>query len=122
MRKGWREGRGSIILMPSIIGLSISDVVTLSAYGGFFKEFYTRVFTYYASTYGNNSVNAELSRNGIVYEPSVAESIFLYLLKQVLNTSPLSFSAAFLLSSFPLYLLYSLYLLRLEYQFSSGGN
>mgnify|MGYP000846061975 CR=1 FL=1 len=57
-------------------GLGKSDNENRDMIGGIFTEFVRRVWTYYADTYGRDSVNAVLCNDGYYYEPSVAERIF----------------------------------------------
>jgi len=57
-------------------GLGKSDVETREAVSGLFGEFVERVRRHYVEKYGAGSKNAELSRGGYYYEPSVAEKVF----------------------------------------------
>ncbi len=57
-------------------GLGKSDVETRAAIGGLFKEFVDRVRDHYIETYGPQSENAKLSRDGYYFEPRVAEKVF----------------------------------------------
>lgn len=60
----------------STSGLGKSDVETIDAIGGLFREFTGRVLAHYSETFGATSEQVELCRNGYYYEPSVAERIF----------------------------------------------
>jgi hypothetical protein len=60
----------------SASGLGKSDVEERSVVGGIFAEFVERVRQHYADTYGEDSEDYALCREGYYYEPSVAESIF----------------------------------------------
>lgn len=57
-------------------GLGKSDVETRAAIGGLFKEFINGVRDHYVETYGPDSANVELSRDGYYFEPHVAEKVF----------------------------------------------
>ena len=57
-------------------GLGKSDVETRAAIGGLFKEFVGRVRDHYIETYGPQSENVKLSRDGYYFEPHVAEKVF----------------------------------------------
>lgn len=57
-------------------GLGKSDVETRAAIGGLFNEFIKRVRDHYTETYGPQSENAKLSRDGYYFEPHVAEKVF----------------------------------------------
>ena len=64
-------------------GLGKSDVENRAAVGGLFKEFADRVYRHYVSTYGKDSKNVRLCRQGYYYEPHVAERVF----QEMLNES-----------------------------------
>ncbi len=63
-------------------GLGKSDIEHRELIGGLFQEFVNRVHRYYIETWGHEHPNTLLSRNGYVYEPSVAETIFETMLKE----------------------------------------
>ena len=60
----------------SASGLGKSDIEKRRATGGIFLEFVARVFRHYVETYGAESRNVELCKEGYYYEPSVAEAVF----------------------------------------------
>ena len=57
-------------------GLGKSDIENRAMIGGLFKEFTQHVLRHYVESYGADSENVRLCRDGYYYEPSVAESIF----------------------------------------------
>lgn len=65
----------------SASGLGKSDIETKEAIGGLFREFVGHVREHYVRTYGEGSENVRLSRDGYYYEPSVAEAVFLRMVK-----------------------------------------
>ena len=56
-------------------GLGKSDIENRAMIGGLFKEMIDRVYEHYVSTYGKDSENVRLCRDGYYYEPSVAEAV-----------------------------------------------
>lgn len=60
----------------SASGLGKSDIENRAAIRGFFAEFVERVHRHYLETYGPDSENVRLCREGYYYEPSVAEATF----------------------------------------------
>ena len=56
-------------------GLGKCDIENRAMIQGIFKEFVDRVHTYYVNTYGAESDNVALCRDGYYFEPSVAESV-----------------------------------------------
>lgn len=63
-------------------GLGKSDVENRAMIGGLFVEFTQRVQQHYIATYGPDSENVELCRDGYYFEPSVAEAIFNQMLRE----------------------------------------
>jgi ribulose 1,5-bisphosphate synthetase/thiazole synthase len=57
-------------------GLGKSDIEHREMIQGLFTEFVGRVQRHYVETYGPDSENVVLCRQGYYYEPSVAESVF----------------------------------------------
>ncbi len=57
-------------------GLGKSDIEHREMIQGLFAEFASRVHRHYVETYGADSENVELCREGYYFEPSVAESVF----------------------------------------------
>ena len=58
-------------------GLGKSDVEKPHLIGGLFREFTGRMKQHYLDTFGENSSDFELCKNGYYFEPSAAEKIFL---------------------------------------------
>ncbi|MBM3727352.1 MAG: FAD-dependent oxidoreductase [Acidobacteria bacterium] len=56
-------------------GLGKSDIETRAAIGGLFREFTRGVHEHYVETYGPQSENVKLARDGYYYEPSVAQRV-----------------------------------------------
>lgn len=63
-------------------GLSASDIIKRSTTAGVFNEFVDRVHRHYIDTYGADSEQVKLCRDGYWYEASVAERIFQQLLAE----------------------------------------
>jgi len=61
-------------------GLTNTDIRKKGAVGGLYTEFIRRVREHYAKTYGENSQEVKLCREGNMFEPKVAEKIFRELL------------------------------------------
>ncbi len=57
-------------------GLSATDIGNPQAIGGIAREFYRRIYEFYARTYGPASRQVQDCRNGFFFEPSVAEATF----------------------------------------------
>jgi len=57
-------------------GLTNADIRKPGAVGGFFAEFTRRVREFYAKTYGADSEQVRLCRDGHFAEPKVAEQVF----------------------------------------------
>jgi hypothetical protein len=57
-------------------GLGKSDIENRAMIGGIFKDFVARILAYYVKTYGAESENVRLCRDGYYAEPSVAEAVF----------------------------------------------
>ncbi|MCA9077481.1 MAG: FAD-dependent oxidoreductase, partial [Planctomycetaceae bacterium] len=57
-------------------GLGKSDIEHREMIQGLFAEFIGRVRQHYVETYGNESKEYELCRDGYYFEPSVAEAVF----------------------------------------------
>lgn len=57
-------------------GLTNTDIRKKGAVGGLYTEFIRRVREHYAKTYGENSQEVKLCREGNMFEPKVAEKIF----------------------------------------------
>ncbi|MBX3439107.1 MAG: FAD-dependent oxidoreductase [Planctomycetaceae bacterium] len=60
----------------SASGLGKSDIEHRELIQGLFGEFVRRVHQHYIETYGRESENVSLCRDGYYYEPSVAEAVF----------------------------------------------
>ncbi len=60
----------------SASGLGKSDIEHRELIQGFFREFVDRVRDHYVKTYGADSENVKLCRDGYFYEPSLAERTF----------------------------------------------
>ncbi|MGD9856534.1 MAG: FAD-dependent oxidoreductase [Planctomycetaceae bacterium] len=60
----------------SASGLGKSDIEHREMIQGMFAEFTGRIHRHYVETYGPDSENVALCRQGYYYEPSVAESVF----------------------------------------------
>lgn len=58
-------------------GLSVSNVGVIETFGGMGREFHDRVFKYYISKYGSGSKQAKACDEGFMFEPHVAEKVFL---------------------------------------------
>ncbi|MBI3912129.1 MAG: FAD-dependent oxidoreductase [Armatimonadetes bacterium] len=56
-------------------GICASDLATLTAVGGLFREFTQRVRHFYVSTYAPQSPQVELCAGGFNYEPGVAQKV-----------------------------------------------
>lgn len=61
-------------------GLGATDITTRGATGGLFLEFVRRNTEHYRETYGADSLQYRVCRNGYHFEPSVAEQTFHHLL------------------------------------------
>ncbi len=59
----------------STSGLGKSDIENKDAVAGLFKEFTQKVLASYVATYGEDSENVKLCKDGYYYEPSVAEKV-----------------------------------------------
>ncbi len=70
-------------------GLGKSDVENRDMIGGLFKEFVNRVYEHYVRTYGADSENVKLCRDGYYFEPSVAEATFEAMLGEQANLTVL---------------------------------
>ena len=57
-------------------GLTKTDVGNRETLGGISKEFFDRVFDFYKTTYGADSLQARQSHQGVFFEPKVAAAIF----------------------------------------------
>jgi hypothetical protein len=57
-------------------GLVATDIGDRATVGGLADDFFKRVEAYYVTTYGAASQQAKACRNGIVFEPKVAEIVF----------------------------------------------
>ncbi|GAB3261240.1 FAD-dependent oxidoreductase [Larkinella harenae] len=57
-------------------GLAMSNAGNEKTFGGLGREFHTRVYRYYQTRYGLESVQAKTSRGGLRFEPHVAEIVF----------------------------------------------
>ncbi|QDU28297.1 soluble pyridine nucleotide transhydrogenase [Anatilimnocola aggregata] len=66
----------------SASGLGKSDVENRAMIGGLFQEFTQRIFAHYVKTYGTDSENAQLCREGYYFEPAVAEHVFEGLIRE----------------------------------------
>lgn len=66
-------------------GLSRTDFGSIHALGGLFKRFIGESYRHYADTYGPDSANAKVCRDGLYFEPQVARRIFLRWLAEVPN-------------------------------------
>lgn len=78
-----REGRKVILVEPGSFvggmmagGLTKTDLGNRKTIGGVSKEFFDWVYSYYRTTYGNDSTQATQTREGAFFEPSVAAKIF----------------------------------------------
>lgn len=60
----------------SASGLGASDIEHREMIQGFFREFVDRVKAHYVKTYGADSENVKLCKDGYWYEPIVAEQVF----------------------------------------------
>lgn len=60
----------------STSGLGKSDIENRAMIQGFFTEFIGRVRAHYAETYGEDSDDYRLCRDGYYFEPSVAQAVF----------------------------------------------
>lgn len=63
-------------------GLVSSDMGDRATVGGLANEFFERIVKYYADKYGPKSRQLEMSKNGVKFEPHVAEEIFDKMLKE----------------------------------------
>jgi hypothetical protein len=57
-------------------GLGKSDIEDKSIIGGLFKEFTSKVYSYYKNKYEEGSIDLALCRQGYYYEPKVANKVF----------------------------------------------
>ncbi len=57
-------------------GLVATDIGDRTTVGGLADDFFKRVAAHYSKTYGAGSEQAKACRNGIVFEPKVAELVF----------------------------------------------
>ncbi|MCA9437959.1 MAG: FAD-dependent oxidoreductase, partial [Candidatus Omnitrophica bacterium] len=64
-------------------GLGKSDIEHREMIQGLFKEFVEGVRQHYLTTYGENSGEYELCKDGYYYEPSVAEKVFMEMVEEV---------------------------------------
>lgn len=83
-----RMGKTSLILERSAHigglpanGLGATDIATRGATGGLFLEFVNNIKDYYVEKYGADSKQAEDCSDGYRFEPSVAEKVFLEMIK-----------------------------------------
>jgi hypothetical protein len=60
----------------STSGLGASDIRNRAMVQGLFREFVDRVKAHYVATYGANSEDVKLCKDGYWFEPSVAEKVF----------------------------------------------
>lgn len=82
-----RKGKEVLLLEPSghvggmmTSGLGRTDIQSLQASGGIFREFAEEVLRYYTERFGSGSEQVEACRNGLFFEPHVAMTV----LKQLL--------------------------------------
>ena len=61
-------------------GLTNADIYKKAAVGGLFAEFVKRVREHYVTTYGENSEQVKVCQGGHMFEPKVAEKVFLDML------------------------------------------
>lgn len=66
-------------------GLGATDIDTRGATTGLFLEFVQRIKAHYIKTYGEGSAQVKDSRDGYHFEPSVAEKVFLAMVKEQPN-------------------------------------
>jgi lysophospholipase L1-like esterase len=78
-----RQGREVILIEPQYFvggmmagGLAKTDIGDRSTLGGVSKEFFAKVRDYYVKTYGEDSEQVKLSKDGAFFEPKVAAAIF----------------------------------------------
>lgn len=83
-----RRGRRTLLLEPTgrigglmTGGLGRTDILSLSAAGGIFREFADRVLAYYTGRYGADSAQVEQCNGGLYFEPSVALQLLLELVQ-----------------------------------------
>lgn len=57
-------------------GLTNTDINKHASVGGLFNEFKRRIREHYTKTYGENSEQMKLCRDGNMFEPSIAEKVF----------------------------------------------
>jgi len=70
-------------------GLTNADIQNRQAVAGLFYEFTCRVLKHYRTTYGPDSSQVRLCRNGYFFEPHVAEQVFLEMIKEHSEKIPL---------------------------------
>lgn len=70
-------------------GLGKSDVENRAMIGGLFAEFTRLIHTHYVKTYGAESENVTLCRDGYYYEPHVAEAVFEAMLREQKLITPM---------------------------------
>jgi hypothetical protein len=84
-----RSGENVILLEPGYLvggmmsgGLTKTDIGRRETVGGLSFEFFARVKKYYDETYGPDSTQAKECKNGLFFEPSVADRIFSDMLRE----------------------------------------
>jgi len=84
-----RMGSSVVLLEPTghvggIVsnGLTNADITNRQAVAGLFYEFTQRVLEHYRNTYGADSSQVKLSRNGYYFEPHVAENVLLEMIRE----------------------------------------
>lgn len=87
-----REGRQTILLVEGSHvggmvsgGLGATDVGNAQAIGGYSREFFDRVRSYYVKKYGNDSQQVKDCAGGFRFEPHVAELVFREMIKELPN-------------------------------------
>jgi hypothetical protein len=63
-------------------GLSTTDLIRRTGFGGLMNEFLQGVYRYYVETYGPDSEQVQRSKGGLWFEPSVAERVLTALVQQ----------------------------------------
>ena len=74
----------------SASGLGKSDVEKQHLIGGLFREFTSRVSTYYQARFGEDSQEFKMCGKGYFFEPSVAEKVFQEMLGECLGVTVLT--------------------------------
>jgi hypothetical protein len=84
-----REGRSVVLVEPNPFvggmmagGLTKTDLGDRETIGGISREFFARILDYYKKTFGADSIQAEQTKEGAFFEPSVAGKVFAAMLDE----------------------------------------